>query len=352
MLLERRRIWGHLDDNGRKPSGQEPTIEDEPLQEPEDDRPGRQVIVMLAVFFEAGLAPLSLLLGWLFSHPPLEHFSWSLEDALIGVAATVPLVLAFLAMLTWPIGPLSRVKKFCDDEVVPLLEKSNWSEIALISVSAGVGEEMLFRGVIQTSIASTPLGLAGGLVLSSLLFGLFHPISLTYMVIAAILGLYLGAVLIVGGNLLTSMVVHALYDMAALGYLLRIRPALEARRELVMIFPGATAMLELGLEWILLRERTKGCRKRIPGSHARPGARAQRSAARARLVPGLLVFFFRRRPSRRAGPGGRALEVPRGRRAQVHERADDLDDRQGDGQGAEAEAVPERHVLVDDQGSL
>ena len=39
------------------------------------------------------------------------------------------------------------VKKFCDDEVVPLLEKSYWSEIALISVSAGVGEEMLFRGV-------------------------------------------------------------------------------------------------------------------------------------------------------------------------------------------------------------
>ncbi len=48
------------------------------------------------------------------------------------------------------------------------------------------------------------------------------------MIIASILGLYLGSVLIVGGNLLTVMVVHALYDFAALGYLLRIRPALES----------------------------------------------------------------------------------------------------------------------------
>ena len=72
----------------------------------------------------------------------------------------------FLAMLRWPVGPLARVKKFCDNEVVPLLEKSSWSEIALISLSAGVGEEMLFRGVIQTSIASW-LGVAWGLVLAS-----------------------------------------------------------------------------------------------------------------------------------------------------------------------------------------
>ena len=129
-------------------------MEEDLLQEPEDDRPGREVIIIFAVFFEAGLAPLSLILGWLFGHPPLEHFAWSTRDALLGGFATVPLVLMFLAMLRWPIGPLARVKKFCDTEVVPLLEKSSWSEIALISLSAGVGEEMLFRGVVQASLAS------------------------------------------------------------------------------------------------------------------------------------------------------------------------------------------------------
>ena len=127
-----------------------------------------------------------------------------------------------------------------------------------------------------------------------MLFGLFHPISLTYMVIAAILGLYLGAVLIVGGNLLTSWSSTHSTTWPRWATRLRIRArSSEADGELVMIFPGATAMLELGLEWILLRERTKGCRKRLPGSHARPGARgASDLPAQARLVPGLLVFFF------------------------------------------------------------
>ena len=36
------------------------------------------------------------------------------------------------------------------------------------------------------------------------------------MIIASILGLYLGSVFIVRGNLLTVMVIHALYDFAAL----------------------------------------------------------------------------------------------------------------------------------------
>jgi membrane protease YdiL (CAAX protease family) len=201
-------------------------MEDDRLQEPEDQPPGREVIVMLAVFFEAGLAPFSLGLGWVLGHPPLELFAWSPEDAFIGVAATVPLVLMFLAMLRWPVGPLALGKRFCDEEVVPLLEHSSWSEIALMSLSLGVGEEMLFRGVIQTSISSA-LGSPWGLVLASLLFGLLHPISVTYMIMASVLSFYLGSVLIVGGNLLTVMVVHTLFTFAALGYLLRIRPALE-----------------------------------------------------------------------------------------------------------------------------
>jgi uncharacterized protein len=195
---------------------------EEHLPEPEDDHPKRAAIILFAVFFEFGLAPLSLVLGWLLGHPPLAQFAWSPEAFLWGVAATVPLVVLFLAMLRWPVGPLARVKRFCDLEVVPLLEESTWSEIGLISVAAGVGEEMLFRGVVQPSLTNW-LGVPWGLGLASVLFGLVHPISVPYMVLATFLGLYLGAVLLVGDNLLTVMVTHALYDIAALGYLLRIR---------------------------------------------------------------------------------------------------------------------------------
>ena len=198
--------------------------EEDLLQGPEDDQPGREVIIIFAVFFEGGLAPLSLFLGWLLGHPALEHFAWNMRDAIWGILAAIPFTLMFFAMLRWPIGPLGRVKKFCDTEVVPMLEESTWAEIALISLSAGVGEEMLFRGVVQSSLSDW-LGVPWGMGLASLLFGLLHPISITYMFITAFLGLYLGAVWFVNGNLLTVMITHALYDFAALAYLLRIRPA-------------------------------------------------------------------------------------------------------------------------------
>ena len=50
--------------------------------ENEDDQPGRDVIVIFAVFFEGGLAPLSLFLGWWLGHNPLAQFAWSQRDAL------------------------------------------------------------------------------------------------------------------------------------------------------------------------------------------------------------------------------------------------------------------------------
>jgi len=204
-------------------------MEEDLLDDPDSeiDGPSRAEIIVFAVFFEGGLAPLSVFLGWLLQHKPLEGFAWSGADAVWGVVATIPLILMFLAIMRWPIGPLSGVRKFWDTEVTPLLAQSSWSEIALVSIAAGVGEEMLFRGVLQAAFSSW-FGVPWGLTLTSMLFGLLHPISIPYVVMTCIIGFYLGTVWIVSGNLLTVMVVHALYDFAALGYLIRLRPSDEA----------------------------------------------------------------------------------------------------------------------------
>jgi uncharacterized protein len=201
---------------------QESLVEEERPEGPEDDPPGHGVVIIFAVFFEAGLAPFSLLLGWLLGHPPLEKFVWSAGDALWGAAAALPLIAVFLAMLRWPVGPLVKVKEFCEEEVVPLFDESYWSELALISLSAGVGEEMLFRGVLQATLMDW-LGVGWGLSLASILFGVLHPISISYIIIAGFLGFYLGGIWIYNGNLLTVMVTHAVYDLVALGYLIRLR---------------------------------------------------------------------------------------------------------------------------------
>ncbi len=195
-------------------------MEEDLPQGPEDERPARDVIIIFAVFFEAGLAPFSLILGWFLGHPPLGGFVWNPGDVLWGVAAAFPLIAMFLTILIWPIGPLARAKQFCDREVAPMFENSTWSDLAMLSLSAGVGEEMLFRGVLQPAFTHG-MGLTWGLVLASVLFGLLHPISLSYIAIAAALGFYFGAVRIINGNLLAVMVTHSLFDFAALAYLIR-----------------------------------------------------------------------------------------------------------------------------------
>jgi uncharacterized protein len=87
-------------------------------------------------------------------------------------------------------------------------------------LSAGVGEEMLFRGVLQTSLGAW-LGVGWGLVVASILFGLLHPISLPYIFVTIVLGFYIGGAFLLTGNLLTVMVTHAVYDLALMAYLLR-----------------------------------------------------------------------------------------------------------------------------------
>jgi len=99
----------------------------------------------------------------------------------------------------------------------------NWPILQLIIISslAGISEEALFRGAIQGSLADH-VGLGVALVMASLLFGAFHLITWTYAIIAAFIGAYLGLVWIWTGNLLTPMITHAVYDLAALVYFFRV----------------------------------------------------------------------------------------------------------------------------------
>jgi membrane protease YdiL (CAAX protease family) len=59
-----------------------------------------------------------------------------------------------------------------------------------------------------------------GLILASITFGLAHPLSRTYMVLAAAIGLYLGGLLLWTENLFVPIVTHAAYDLFAIAYLL------------------------------------------------------------------------------------------------------------------------------------
>jgi membrane protease YdiL (CAAX protease family) len=80
----------------------------------------------------------------------------------------------------------------------------------------------LFRGLLQTGL-STVSSWWLGLIITSIIFGLLHFVSLLYAVLATLIGLYLGFLFIIFDNLAVPMIVHALYDFVALLYLVRMR---------------------------------------------------------------------------------------------------------------------------------
>src|SRR5215213_1865034 len=113
-----------------------------------DPRPRRE-IVLFALLVEGGLAGVAWALGWLVGVSPWQTLRWDARDAAWGVAATLPLlpVLLLSACSAWP--PLARIRRFFDAVVRPLFAASTGLDLALIALAAGVGEELLFRGVIQ-----------------------------------------------------------------------------------------------------------------------------------------------------------------------------------------------------------
>ena len=93
---------------------------------------------------------------------------------------------------------------------------------------AGIGEEVFFRGFLQGSLGRV-VNPWIALALVSALFGLAHYVSLGYAIVTGLLGVYMGTLLLVTGNLFVAIAVHALFDFAALLFISRmtISPATE-----------------------------------------------------------------------------------------------------------------------------
>lgn len=181
---------------------------------------------LTAAIFEGSLTVVAVFLGWLVGQPPLRTFRLDIYHAVLGVAATAPPLGLFWLCLKLPLKPLEAIRHVLDETILPLMRNCRMVELAIIAGLAGLGEEMLFRGVIQAAVAELVGGTPGvwlGLLTAAALFGLVHPITPTYAVMAAAIGLYLGWLWLACGNLLVPIVTHAAYDFLALVYMLKVR---------------------------------------------------------------------------------------------------------------------------------
>lgn len=190
-------------------------------------------LLLLTLLFEGGLGAVALLLGWMLGHSPLigaagEQLGVGEQGRAVvwGTLAALPLVAGLLLAERAPGSGWTRLRDLVHHRLVPLFREMSVVQFALISIAAGWGEELLFRGLLQAGLAER-LEFAGGpwlaLLASSVLFGLCHWLTNTYALLATLVGLYLGLLLMATDQILAPITAHALYDFLALVYLVKWR---------------------------------------------------------------------------------------------------------------------------------
>ncbi len=171
--------------------------------------------IRLALAFEAGLAVFALLLALAFGLRPwlaLEFTAGALLQSLVASAVLIAAML-LLMRLRWP--TIRELDRFVREHLVPLFRDAGPLAIGAVALAAGVGEELLFRGLLQDGLSGV-IGPLAALITASAVFGLAHAVSPAYFVIASVIGVYLGGLYLATGNLLVPIVVHFVYDWAVL----------------------------------------------------------------------------------------------------------------------------------------
>ena len=117
------------------------------------------------------------------------------------------LLLAAAVILVSDVVMRRRLLHWFAVEVRTLLGPVDWSTALYLALLSGVGEEILFRGVMQPAI---------GYVATSLIFGLVHigpdRRYLVWTAFAVVMGVLLGGTLLITGSLVGPLVAHVLIN--------------------------------------------------------------------------------------------------------------------------------------------
>ena len=172
-----------------------------------------KALVRLAVLGEGLLVLLAVAwAGWR-ELPITTGAVW--EGVLVGCGSAAVLgALNFYLLCGAPaIPPVRSVRRLYRQALKPIFSGVTVLQALVIGLAAGLGEELFFRGVLQTEF---------GLPVASLVFGLLHTGgrgTLAFGCWVAVMGAFLGALMQWAGGLTAPVVAHAVYDAAALLYI-------------------------------------------------------------------------------------------------------------------------------------
>lgn len=139
--------------------------------------------------------------------------SW--KNAFLDVAICIPFLAVWEGaawLMHWILGPDSA-------KSVGTMLPEGWLEVLLwiaVSISAGICEEIIFRGYFQKQLAAYTGSVAIAVVLQGILFGIGHSYQgLKQMTLISILGILYGAFAAWRRNLRANMIAHAWTDIWA-----------------------------------------------------------------------------------------------------------------------------------------
>lgn len=213
--------------------------EESPFSEETPD----EFLFVWACGFELSIGAAGLGLAWLLGVDAraylgrIDQLTWQSvgTELAIGAAASIPMLIAISLLMKIPHEAIDAIKRLSDAPTMKALLSLSVGELLALSLCAGIGEEVAFRGFLLPWITAmhdatgqtanpfevgdsfqtaVPGLLAAALVCSSIGFGMLHPITKLYVVVASLMGAYFAVLLIATDSLLVPIVAHAVYDAA------------------------------------------------------------------------------------------------------------------------------------------
>lgn len=178
----------------------------------------RRRLVTMALLFYGAMSAIAWMLGKTLGAEDLlysEGMSAGLHpirDLGSGLAAALVLVAVSRGLTL-----RTRAGEALARRLAELLGPLSTSEVAILALASGIGEELFFRGALQPRL---------GLVATSLLFGVAHLVPARPLVLwsffACGAGLLLGALFELTGNLVAPVVAHVAVNALNLRWLVRL----------------------------------------------------------------------------------------------------------------------------------
>lgn len=190
---------------------------------------------LFGLLFEFAICLLAIGLSWAFGVWSPEGLQESLNQSSvlgdlsilglakstsIGVLSVVPLV-AFGAWIYFGNPrPFRRLRKTADEMLVPFLGNLSYPQAIVLSLAAGICEEVFFRGFLQIGLTQwlgggVPAAILG-LLIASAIFGIVHWVHAEYAFATFAIGCYLGIVMWLSEGIIAPIISHALYDFVAI----------------------------------------------------------------------------------------------------------------------------------------